>query len=383
MTGANILFVNVQFKETMSGIFKVLGLHNKDEGMIGINNNTVLITGCAGFIGGALALRLIENTSAFVIGIDNMNDYYDVKLKEYRLKKIYEKDQNKRFQFVGEDVSNKQGIIDLFKEYKPDIVVHLAAQAGVRYSIENPDVYIESNVVGFYNMIEACRYSKEKIKKPIKHFLFASSSSVYGNNEKIPYSEEDNTDYPVSFYAATKKMDEVMAYSYSKLYSIPTTGMRFFTVYGPAGRPDMAYYKFAKKLILGQKIELYNQGQNKRDFTFIDDVIDVISRIIPLYDDYKGNKSIRYQIFNIGNNHPVDTVKFVEILIESLKAHDLIQYDIKNDDVIELVGSVPGDVGLTYADIRRMNDELGVAPHTDIEDGIRMFVEWFDSYESR
>ncbi len=343
---------------------------------IDINKSTILITGCAGFIGGSLALRLIETTEARIVGIDNMNDYYDVRLKEYRLNRIQEKDSNSRFTFIKTDISDKSEMLRCFDDYKPDVVIHLAAQAGVRYSIENPDVYIQSNIVGFYNMIEACRYSKEKLHLPVKHFLFASSSSVYGNNEKIPYSESDNTDRPVSLYAATKKADEALAYSYAKLYEIPMTGMRFFTVYGPAGRPDMAYYKFTEKLVNGKKIELYNKGNNKRDFTYIDDVVNAIEKIIPSVTDVDGNE-VRYRIYNIGNNHPVDTISFVKILVNALKDNHLLQADTDAEKLIEYRDAVAGDVEVTYADVDHLGADFGITPVIDIAQGLGKFAAWY------
>ena len=343
-------------------------------------NEKILITGCAGFIGGALALRLITSTSAEVIGIDSLNDYYDIRLKEYRLDRIRKQDDSHRFKFIKDDIADKERIFEIFEDFKPDIVIHLAAQAGVRYSIENPDVYMQSNIIGFYNMVEACRFAKEKLEHPVKHFLFASSSSVYGNNEKIPYSENDNTDHPVSLYAATKKADEVIGYSYAKLYGIPMTGMRFFTVYGPAGRPDMAYYKFTEKLIKGEKIELYNQGKNKRDFTYIDDVIDVIEKMIyNVSSQVKSNNW--YKIINIGNNHPIDTLEFVRVLADEIKKNSLINEDFEIDEYIVACGSVPGDVETTFADISCLETEFGITPKVSIDDGLRRFIEWYLIYK--
>lgn len=342
---------------------------------IDINNSTILITGVAGFIGGALALRLIITTTAQIVGIDNLNDYYDVRLKEYRIDRIRKKDDNHRFVFEKLDIADKDAVLDVCNTYKPDIVVHLAAQAGVRYSIDNPDVYIQSNIVGFFNMVEACRKSIE-MNTPIKHFLFASSSSVYGNNEKIPYSEDDNTDNPVSLYAATKKADEVIGYSYAKLYGISMTGMRFFTVYGPAGRPDMAYYKFTEKLVKGEKIELYNQGKNKRDFTYIDDVVDAIEMIIQK-TPVVNKKGVAYEIYNIGNNHPVETVEFLRILVEALKDHQVLKDDFEIDDRILLYNAVAGDVDVTYAGTERLWEGVNIKPKITIDDGLNRFVKWY------
>ncbi len=345
-----------------------------------INNNTILITGVAGFIGGALALRLITTTTAHIIGIDNMNDYYDVRLKEYRLDRIREQDDNHRFTFIKADIADKDAVLDMFKNYKPDIVVHLAAQAGVRYSIDNPDIYIQSNIVGFYNMVEACRKSTG-MNKPVNHFLFASSSSVYGNNERIPYSEEDNTDHPVSLYAATKKADEVIGYSYAKLYGIPMTGMRFFTVYGPAGRPDMAYYKFTEKFVNGEKIELYNQGKNRRDFTYIDDVLDAIERILisKTSEDIKG---ITFEIYNIGNNHPIETIDFVKILVDGLKEYHVLDETFNVNDRVVRCDAVAGDVEVTYAGIDNLWKDFNIKPKIAIDDGLKRFVKWYSDYRT-
>lgn len=338
----------------------------------------ILITGCAGFIGGTLALKLIDDISLDITGIDNLNNYYDVHLKEYRLNLIKNKDKNNRFTFIRTDISQKDDIIAIFDKVKPDIVIHLAAQAGVRYSVENPDIYIQSNIVGFYNMLEACRYCKEKLSAPVKHFLFASSSSVYGDNKKIPYSEIDNTDKPVSLYAATKKTNEIIGYAYSGLYEIPMTGMRFFTVYGPAGRPDMAYYKFAEKLIANEKIELYNNGQNKRDFTYIDDVIMVIKSMI--YNPPQNDEGVRFQIYNIGNNHPIDTISFLNILVNAMKYKGLIPKEKNINELIKYCDAVAGDVNVTYADDKKIKNDFNIAPSTELETGLKKFIEWFTNY---
>ena len=294
------------------------------------------------------------------------------------MNRIREHNDNHNFTFIKADIADKDDVFDVFKTYKPDIVVHLAAQAGVRYSIDNPDVYIQSNVVGFFNMVEACRKSIE-MNMPVKHFLFASSSSVYGNNEKIPYSEDDNTDHPVSLYAATKKADEVIGYSYAKLYGIPMTGMRFFTVYGPAGRPDMAYYKFTEKLVKGEKIELYNQGKNRRDFTYIDDVVDAIEKIIKATPEQDKNDAA-YEIYNIGNNHPIETVEFVRILVEALKEHRVLDDDFKIDDSIVLCDAVAGDVEVTYADVENLWENCGTKPQISIDEGLSEFSRWYFEY---
>ena len=344
-----------------------------------INNSIILVTGCAGFIGGALTLKLIESTAAKIIGIDNLNNYYDVKLKEYRIDRIRNKDKDNRFTFIKADISNKQIIFSLFEKYKPHIVVHLAAQAGVRYSIDNPDVYIQSNIIGFYNVVEACRYSIDKEDSPIRHLLYASSSSVYGNNRKIPYSTDDMTDKPVSLYAATKKTDELIAYSYSKLYGIPMTGMRFFTVYGPAGRPDMAYYKFVDRILSGEMIELYNKGINKRDFTYIDDVVNAILELIgcfPVADE----EGVFHDVVNIGNNKPIDVLGFVEILENALKSVNILDDSFKISDRIILKDSQPGDVEITYADVNKLHKKIGFSPLTPLNVGLIEFCKWYSDY---
>ena len=344
-----------------------------------INNSTILITGVAGFIGGALALKLITTTSAQIIGIDSMNDYYDVRLKENRLNRIKKEDVDKRFLFIKADIADKDKMLEIFAEFRPNIVIHLAAQAGVRYSIENPDVYVRSNIIGFYNMVEACRYSREKLNHPVDHFLFASSSSVYGNNERIPYSEDDNTDYPVSLYAATKKADEVIGYSYAKLYGIPMTGMRFFTVYGPTGRPDMAYFKFTDKLEKGEKIEVYNKGKNKRDFTYIDDVVYAIEKILSaeLKQDINGTT---YNIYNIGNNHPIETIEFVKTLVEALKEFAVLDEGFEVENKIILREAMLGDVEATYAGIDKLEKNFGTNPTVALDDGLARFAKWYAEY---
>lgn len=341
----------------------------------------VLVTGCAGFIGGSLVKRLVENTDANILGIDNLNDYYDVNLKEYRLNQIAQNDDNKKFRFVRGDISDKQFLMSIFSKYKPTIVIHFAAQAGVRYSIDNPDAYMKSNVVGFYNMLEVCRnYCMNSIANGgIKHLIYASSSSVYGNNIKIPYSVQDRTDTPVSFYAATKKMDEIMAYSYAKLYGIPMTGLRFFTVYGPAGRPDMAYFKFTQKLLRGEKIRLYNYGKNQRDFTYITDVLDAIIAImksIPKEDE----NGVRHRIYNIGNNCPVSVRMFVEILEKSLKNVGLLPCSFDFKKIIELTEPQPGDVTITCADVEKLKGDFSVLPHVKVDEGLKWFAEWYKKY---
>lgn len=318
-----------------------------------------LITGGAGFIGFHLSKRLLE-AGAKVIGLDNMNDYYEVSLKEARLAilKQYEK-----YTFVQGDLADKKVIFDLFQTEKPDIVVNLAAQAGVRYSIDNPDAYIQSNLVGFYNVLEACRHY------PVEHLVYASSSSVYGGNEKVPFSTEDKVDHPVSLYAATKKSNELMAYSYSKLYKIPATGLRFFTVYGPYGRPDMACYKFAKKIMKNEPIQIYNNGDMYRDFTYVDDIVTGIENILcnPPMEDKQG---AFYKIYNIGNNKPEKLMDFVSVLEKYLG----------REAKKEFLPMQPGDVYQTYADVTELMNDFGFKPSTSMEEGMKRFVEWFTEY---
>lgn len=351
-----------------------------DDIMMEFNDKTILITGCAGFIGGALTERFLDSTTARIIGVDNLNDYYDVRLKEYRLQNIKKKDTMHRFCFIKDDVSDKNFVIKVFDRYMPTIVVHLAAQAGVRHSIEDPDVYIRSNIVGFYNLLEGCRYSVECQKNKKLHFVYASSSSVYGNNEKIPYSTKDRTDRPVSLYAATKKADELMAYAYSKLYDIQMTGMRFFTVYGPAGRPDMAYYKFADKLSAGKKIELFNYGNNMRDYTYIGDVVDAIEKIVISIPQTDRNGA-RHKIYNIGNNDPVDTITFLDHLVCALKEEGILSQGVDLKEYVSFVGSKPGDVEKTYADIEDLIKDFDIRPQVSLKEGLLSFAKWYKKYE--
>lgn len=339
-------------------------------------NSTILITGCAGFIGGALTERLLMNTQAKLVGIDNLNGYYRVELKQYRLNRLRETSAGQRFEFVLGDIADKAVIEDVFQKYHPSVVVHLAAQAGVRYSIENPDAYVRSNLIGFYNMLEACRHNG------VRHFVYASSSSVYGNSRKIPYSTADATDRPVSLYAATKKADEVMAYAYSKLYGIPMTGARFFTVYGPAGRPDMAYFSFTEKLVSGERIKLYNNGLNKRDFTYVGDVVKIVEKMIarPPAPDGDG---VRYKLYNIGNNHPVDVLAFVHTLGEVLKREEILPPDLRIDEYVDLIDAQPGDVELTYADIDELQSDFAIRPTVTLEEGLEQFAKWYKAYTKR
>lgn len=329
----------------------------------------ILITGAAGFIGSYLARRLLDD-GAEVTGIDNMNDYYDVSLKEKRLQRL----NCDRFKFIKMDISDAESLKKLFEEEQPEIVVNLAAQAGVRHSITNPDAYIQSNIVGFYNILECCRHSYDS-GKGVQHLVFASSSSVYGGNRKVPYSVEDKVDTPVSLYAATKKSNELMAHAYSKLYGIPSTGLRFFTVYGPMGRPDMAYFSFADKMVRKQKIHLFNYGDMYRDFTFIDDVITGIENVL-VKQPAANEDGVRYKIYNIGNHSPVSLMRFVEILEQCLKEAGVIE----EPAVKEFLPMQPGDVYQTYADVTELERDFGFHPDTPLEVGLKRFANWYASY---
>ena len=332
---------------------------------------TYFITGVAGFIGSNLAKKILkENNDIQIIGLDNMNDYYDVKLKEYRLNELKQYDN---FEFIKGNLADKETVENIFKEYKPEIVVNLAAQAGVRYSITNPDAYIESNLIGFYNILECCRHY------PVKHLVYASSSSVYGSNKKVPYSTEDKVDNPVSLYAATKKSNELLAHSYSKLYNIPSTGLRFFTVYGPAGRPDMAYFGFTDKLVKNETIKIFNYGNCKRDFTYIDDIVTGVQSVMqsaPLPNE----EGVKYKIYNIGNNQPENLLDFVEILQEELKRAAILPQEYDFEAHKELVGMQPGDVEVTYADVSELERDFGFKPSTDLRDGLRNFARWYKEF---
>lgn len=343
---------------------------------IELNNKTILITGSSGFIGANLCKRLLkEKLNIKIIGLDNMNDYYDVKLKEYRLDELQ---QFNNYTFIKGDLSDKDLITKLFEEYKPSIVVNLAAQAGVRYSITNPDSYIKSNLIGFYNILEACR------NYPVEHLVYASSSSVYGTNKKVPYSTEDKVDNPVSLYAATKKSNELMAHAYSKLYNIPSTGLRFFTVYGPAGRPDMAYFGFTNKLIKGEKIKIFNYGKCKRDFTYIDDIVEGIIRVIKGAPEKKtgedGLPIPPYSVYNIGNSNPENLLDFVNILQEELINAGVLPKDYDFESHKELVAMQPGDVEVTYADTLPLEKDYGFKPNTPLRDGLRSFAKWYKEF---
>jgi nucleoside-diphosphate-sugar epimerase len=349
---------------------------------IKLNNRTILITGSSGFIGANLVQSLIKQGAPMtVIGLDNVNDYYDVSLKEYRLHQIEElarKNPQINWRFVRGSIADKALVDSLFEEYRFDIVVNLAAQAGVRYSIDHPDVYIESNVIGFYNILEACR------RYPVKHLVYASSSSVYGSNKKIPYSTDDKVDNPVSLYAATKKSNELFAHAYSKLYNIPSTGLRFFTVYGPAGRPDMAYFGFTNKLLRGETIEIFNYGKCLRDFTYVDDIVEGVIRVMQAPPEKKnGDDGLPippYRVYNIGNNSPESLLDFVSILAEELIAADVLPRDFDISAHSRLVPMQPGDVPTTYADVTPLENDFGFKPATSLREGLRAFARWYKDY---
>lgn len=342
-----------------------------------LQNYTILITGASGFIGSNLAKRLLEKYSGIkqVIGLDNMNDYYDVHIKEARLAEL-QKFEN--YVFVKGNLADKDTVTGIFEQYHPNIVVNLAAQAGVRYSITNPDAYIESNLIGFYNILEACRHY------PVEHLVYASSSSVYGSNKKVPYSTDDKVDNPVSLYAATKKSNELMAHAYSKLYEIPSTGLRFFTVYGPAGRPDMAYFGFTNKLVNGETIKIFNYGNCKRDFTYIDDIVEGVIRVMKKAPEKKkgedGLPIPPYAIYNIGNSNPENLLDFVQILSEELIRAGVLPEDYDFEAHKELVPMQPGDVPVTYADTSALERDFAFKPHTSLRDGLRKFAEWYKDF---
>lgn len=345
-------------------------------------NKTILLTGAAGFIGSNLARRLLtENKDIRIIGIDNLNDYYDVTLKQYRLEqlKVYS-----NFTFVKADISDKAVITVLFQIYKPDVVVNMAAQAGVRYSITNPDAYIRSNIDGFYNILEACRHSYDDGASGVHHLVYASSSSVYGANKKVPYSTEDKVDNPVSLYAATKKSNELLAHAYAKLYNIPSTGLRFFTVYGPAGRPDMAYFGFTDKLVAGEKIKIFNYGKCKRDFTYIDDIVEGIIRVMQKPPQRKTNADglpePPYAVYNIGNNHPENLLDFVDVLQQELIRAGVLPADYDFEVHKELVPMQPGDMPMTFADTSGIERDFGFKPNTTLRQGLRNFAEWYRQF---
>lgn len=353
-----------------------------------LSGKRILITGAAGFIGSNLVLKLLsEEKNVDILGIDNMNAYYDVELKNYRLGQIEEKvkeNPTNQWTFLKGDISHKKTIDEIFEKYQPEIVVNLAAQAGVRYSIENPDAYIFSNLIGFYNILEACRHSYDNGSTGVEHLVYASSSSVYGTNKKVPYSTEDKVDNPVSLYAATKKSNELMAHAYAKLYNIPCTGLRFFTVYGPAGRPDMAYFGFTNKLREGKVIEIFNYGNCKRDFTYVDDIVEGVKRVMQHAPERKegedGLPLPPYAVYNIGNNQPENLLDFVDILQQELIRAGVLPQDYDFEAHKKLVAMQPGDVPITYADTSALERDFGFKPHTPLREGIRKFAEWYKEF---
>lgn len=350
---------------------------------IDLSNKTILVTGAAGFIGANLVKRLLNDSdNVKVVGVDSITDYYDVRLKHERLNELEQ--YGDRFVFVKGNIADKALIVGLFAEYNFDIVVNLAAQAGVRYSITNPDAYIESNLIGFYNILEACRHSYDEGKAGVQHLVYASSSSVYGSNKKVPYSTEDKVDNPVSLYAATKKSNELIAHAYSKLYNIPSTGLRFFTVYGPCGRPDMAYFGFTNKLLKGEKIQIFNYGNCKRDFTYVDDIVEGIIRVMQHAPEKEvgedGLPIPPYKVYNIGNNSPENLLDFVQILQEELISAGVLPADYDFEAHKELVPMQPGDVPVTYADTSALEEDFGFKPHTSLREGLRKFAEWYKEF---
>lgn len=353
-----------------------------------LKNKTVLVTGSAGFIGSNLVLELLKTQSPIkIVGIDNMNDYYDVSIKEWRLSEI-EKEAaghpESSYNFIRGDIADRAAIDDIFNTYHPDVVVNLAAQAGVRYSITNPDAYVNSNLIGFYNILEACRHSYDNGAKGVEHLVYASSSSVYGSNKKVPYSTDDKVDNPVSLYAATKKSNELLAHAYSKLYNIPSTGLRFFTVYGPAGRPDMAYFGFTNKLLKGQTIQIFNYGNCKRDFTYVDDIVEGVKRVMTGAPERKVGKDglpvPPYAVYNIGNQNPENLLDFVTILQEELIRAKVLPEDYDFEAHRELVPMQPGDVPVTYADCEPLLRDYGFKPSTSLREGLRRFAEWYKEF---
>ena len=353
-----------------------------------LTNKVILVTGAAGFIGSNLVMELLKEVHpVHIIGIDNMNDYYDVSIKEYRLKQIEglaAEHPDSSWKFVKGSIADKELVDSLFEEYHPAVVVNLAAQAGVRYSITNPDVYIQSNLIGFYNILEACRHSYDSGQAGVEHLVYASSSSVYGTNKKVPYSTEDKVDNPVSLYAATKKSNELMAHAYSKLYNIPSTGLRFFTVYGPAGRPDMAYFGFTNKLVNGETIKIFNYGNCKRDFTYVDDIVEGVVRVMakaPVKKNGEDGLPIPpYAVYNIGNSNPENLLDFVQILSEELVRAGVLPADYDFEAHKELVPMQPGDVPVTFADTEPLERDFGFKPHTPLRDGLRKFAEWYKEF---
>ena len=349
---------------------------------IDLKGKTVLVTGAAGFIGSFLSERLLSDFEDIrVIGFDSVNDYYDIRLKESRLEKLQ---KHRNFIFIKANLADKDKVSEVFREYSPQIVVNLAAQAGGRYSITNPDTYIESNIIGFYNILEACRHSYDDGATPVEHLVYASSSSVYGSNKKVPYSTDDKVDNPVSLYAATKKSDELMAHAYSKLYNIPSTGLRFFTVYGPAGRPDMAYFGFTNKLLRGETIRIFNYGNCKRDFTYIDDIVEGVVRVMQGAPERKDGEDglpvPPYAVYNIGNQNPENLLDFVDILQQELIAAGVLPNDYDFEAHKQLVPMQPGDVPVTYADTTPLERDYGYKPSTDLRTGLRNFARWYKDF---
>lgn len=349
---------------------------------IDLQSKTVFVTGAAGFIGANLVLKLLDTVSPItIVGIDNLNDYYDVSIKTWRLEQIEAlagKHPESKWTFVKGDIADKAAIDGIFEAHKPDVVVNLAAQAGVRYSITNPDAYIQSNLIGFYNILEACRHN------PVAHLVYASSSSVYGSNKKVPYSTEDKVDNPVSLYAATKKSNELMAHAYSKLYNIPSTGLRFFTVYGPAGRPDMAYFGFTNKLLKGETIQIFNYGNCKRDFTYVDDIVEGVLRVMQGAPEKRNGEDglpiPPYAVYNIGNSNPENLLDFVHILSEELVRAQVLPADYDFEAHKQLVPMQPGDVPVTYADTTPLERDFGFKPATPLREGLRQFAQWYKTF---
>lgn len=355
---------------------------------VSLTGKTILITGAAGFIGANLVMELLQTAgSVHIIGMDNMNDYYDVAIKEYRLEQIQATVQERpgaKWTFIRQSIADKAAVDEVFKKYAPSVVVNLAAQAGVRYSITNPDAYIESNLIGFYNILEACRHSYDDGAAGVEHLVYASSSSVYGTNKKVPYSTEDRVDNPVSLYAATKKSNELMAHAYAKLYNIPCTGLRFFTVYGPAGRSDMAYFGFTDKLRRGEMIRIFNYGNCRRDFTYVDDIVEGVRRVMQAAPEKQnGDDGLPvppYAVYNIGNNRPENLLDFVDILQQELVRAGVLPEDYDFEAHKELVPMQPGDVPVTYADTSGLEEDFGFKPATDLREGLRKFAEWYRAF---
>jgi UDP-glucuronate 4-epimerase len=355
----------------------------KDMQKIDLEGKVVLVTGAAGFIGSNLVIELFKTIDDIkIVGIDNMNNYYDVSIKEWRLKEIEK--LGGQWTFIKGDISDKNVIDKIFSDYKPSVVVNLAAQAGVRYSITNPDAYVQSNLIGFYNILEACRHSYDNGETGVEHLVYASSSSVYGTNKKVPYSTDDKVDNPVSLYAATKKSNELMAHAYCKLYNIPATGLRFFTVYGPAGRPDMAYFGFTNKLLKGETIQIFNYGNCKRDFTYVDDIVEGIKRVMQGAPERKNGEDglplPPYAVYNIGNQNPENLLDFVDILQQELINAGVLPADYNFESHKKLVPMQPGDVPITYADTEPLERDYGFKPSTPLREGLRKFAQWYKEF---